>query len=250
MPRMGCSKAWVVGVLVSVGCGSNGAPESTGVGGAAQGGAIAATSGGAIVGSGGVASRGGFGGLAGAGASGGGAGGSGAGGTASGGQSTGGAPGAGGLPACVARDDVAAPFVAFTWTSEEAQPPMGGVIESGTYFLTSLVYHGGTYEPGFCILSLRHEVLRIDATSATEGTLHSTEVVMYDDGSGRNEYKQGAAFTTEGTSLMGRYTCWEPYTYVQPYTASPGQLRFIRGPFDPTNCHHGVTLVLTYDKQP
>ncbi|HMA93927.1 MAG TPA: hypothetical protein VKP30_14650 [Polyangiaceae bacterium] len=245
-------RSWslIVWVLVTTGCGSGeGSSEPTGGGGTARGGATPAASGGVLVSGGGTA-RGGYGGLAGGNMKGGGpssSGGSGV--SASGGQDRGGS-GAGELPACVARDDPAAPYVHITWTSEEAQPPLGGVLESGTYFLTSFAYHGGSYEEGYCILALRHEVLRIDAASATEGTLHTTEGSVFEDGSGRLQYKQEVAYATQGTSLTGRYTCWEPHTYVESYTATPNQIRFNRGPFNPTDCHKGVTLVLTYDKQP
>ena len=237
--------------LAAVGCGSSGSPAAGGSGGSAQGGIAGqgspssnanagAPSAGASSGSTGI---GGSGGLAE-----GGHGGTGGGGGSAGNASGGGA-GSGGLPACVGNDDTSAPFVDFARTADPAPAAMGGPITSGTYFLTGLTYHGGMQVTGECALSQTHEVLRVTATTSKDGTMLSTERDQFADGSGKFGNAQAFAYQAQGTSLLIDYTCWEPDEYSQPYTATTNQLLFMRGPFDGP-CDKGVTLVLTYDKQP
>jgi hypothetical protein len=236
----------MVALLFVVGCGSGanhtgadggsgGRDDGDGAGLGGRGGAPA----GGASGSGGSAGAG-LGGIAG---------GTGGRGGSGGHNAVGGASGAGGLPACVAMNDDRAPFLDYQRTSAAAAPAMGGPISGGTYFLTNVTYHGGTQVPTPCTLSQIHEVLRFNATSDTTGTMSSTLVFQYSDGSGRSQHVIETSYTATGTTLTGRYTCWQPYDYSETYTATANQILFIRGPLD-TSCDNQVVLVLTYDKQP
>ena len=224
----------------SAGANASGGPHSGGSGGSTNPGAGSAgkanVSGGA--GNGGSSSAGG--------AASGGKGGSGAGGKGGGGA---GGTGGAGLPACVSKDDPNAPFNAFQRTSTPAPAATGGPIAAGTYFLTSLTYHGGTQYKDPCLMSQVREILRFTASSEHEGTMHSMTVNMFEDGSGRDEHPMETSYKLEGTTLSGHYICWEPYPYAETYSATSTQVRFIRGPFD-SGCDTGVTLELIYDKQP
>ena len=251
-------------VVVTVACGSSDSEHSNGgTGGATRGGTPSVSFGGEPASAGGSTSAGGtadaggaglggsssgWGGNAGTGANGG----KNSGGHANGGRSSGGMTGTGGqsLPACVRMDDPDAPFVKFQRILDPAEPPTAGTIVSGTYFLSGFAYYGGTQQEGRCYRLMYKEILRFDATSATEGTFHSTDASMYEDGSGLLEHAQSHAYHLEGTALKGTYTCWEPYPFSEQYSATPTQIRFNRGPFSPNDCDKDVTLVLTYDLQP
>ena len=161
----------------------------------------------------------------------------------------GGVSGTGGRPECVLKDDTTAPFVDYQRASEPAPAPMGGVIAGGTYFLTDLTYHGGTQIPTECAMSQVHEVLRFMASSETEGTMHSSLVMKFSDGSGRNQYPSESTYRIDGSFLRCSRTCSSPSDFSERFTATGQQILFIRGPFD-GSCDKGVTLVLTYDKQP
>jgi len=153
----------------------------------------------------------------------------------------GGMSGTGGPPECVLKDDNAAPFVDYERTSEPAPTPMGGVITGGTYFLTDLTYHGGTQVLTECAMSQVHEVLRFTANSDTEGTMHSSLVMRFSDGSGRNQYPDEATYRIDGSLLRCSRTCSSPSDFSERYTATSQQVLFIRGPFD-ASCDKGVTL--------
>lgn len=264
VPMVGNRTILGFGMLALFGCGSSeGSRGAGGSGGAAQGSSAGQGGSGGFAGgsSNGGLSNGGVssGGLSNGGVSNGGV--SNGGGSASGGLSgrgggagasvggNAGSGGGGGLPACVGNDDPSAPFVDFVRTAAPAPTPAGGAIASGTYFLTGMTYYGGTQVKTDCILEPMHEVLRVTATTGTAGEMLSTERHQFADGSGQFGNAQSFSYETQGTSLLIDYTCWEPDEYSQPYSATSSQLLFIRGPFD-GSCDTGVTLVLTYDKQP
>jgi hypothetical protein len=69
------------------------------------------------------------------------------------------------------------------------------------------------------------------------------------DGTGRNQYPSESGYKINGATLVCSRTCSSPSDFSERYTASNQQILFIRGPFD-GSCDKGVTLVLTYDKQP
>jgi hypothetical protein len=153
------------------------------------------------------------------------------------------------LPACVGDDDASAPFIDFLHSADATPLPMGGVLASGKYFLTALTYYGGTPVKTDCIFEPTHEVLRVTASSTTAGSMLSTELHRFSDGTGEFSNVQSYSYAVQGTALLLDYTCWEPDEYSQPYTATSTRIQQIRGPFD-SGCDDGVTLVLTYDKQP
>jgi hypothetical protein len=161
----------------------------------------------------------------------------------------GGVPGTGGRPDCVLKDDPTAPFVDYQRTSEPAPAAVGGVITGGTYFLTDLTYHGGTQVPTECAMNQVHEVRRFTATSDTEGIMHSSMLTKFSDGSGRNQYPSESTYRVDGSLLRCSHTCSSPSDFTEKFTATSQRILFIRGPFD-GSCDKGVTLVLTYDKQP
>ena len=245
---------FAVVLLAAVGCGSSEGSLDGGGGGSTQGNAAGQGGSGGLAGrapSGGTSSGGAASGGASSGGASAGGGHSGRGGTAGSGVggNAGGSAGSGGLPACVGNDDPSAPFVDFVRNADPAPPALGGPIASGIYFLTGLTYYGGVQVKSDCLLEPTHEVLRVTASSETEGDMLSTEQHQFADGSGQFGNVQSFSYKAQGTSLLIDYTCWEPDEYSQPYSATSSQLRFIRGPFD-SPCDTGVTLVLTYAKQP
>jgi hypothetical protein len=146
-------------------------------------------------------------------------------------------------------DDASAPFVPYMRTPDPAPAATGGPIAGGTYFLTALTYHGGMMVATPCTTSLVREILRFTAASATQGTLHDSLIFGYSDGSVSSRHPTEATYRTDGTTLMGTSICGSPGTSRETYSATDTQLRFIRGPFD-TACDKGVTLELTFEKQP
>jgi hypothetical protein len=202
----------------SAGASGGGAPSAgSGSGGATSGGSAGASGSGGKGGAGGAAGKGGG--------------------------------GAGGLPACVVMDDESAPFISYEYTEDAAPAAMGGDIAAGTYFLTKLTYHGGTPIKRPCLLSQVREVLRFSATSATTGTLHETTVFQYEDGSGTSRHPSETVYEVAENSLKQRLICSSGEQWAQAFSATSDQFRFIRGPFSST-CDEGVTLVLTYQRQP
>ena len=188
-------------------------------------------------GGGGGSGTGGSGGGGGGGTSGGG-GASGGGGGATGGTAGTGTGGTGG-----ALDDCThfanpAPLIQSALSSAPAPTPMGGDIQSGTYYLTSSTYHQTT---GACQLHSFRGTLFVDRTSSTEGTSRES----FDVADPANNYRSRFRYTTSGTlqRLNPMAPCL-PNSISRSYTATATTLAFIYVPG--SSCGYSVE---TYTKQ-
>ncbi len=223
---------------IDAAAGSGGASGTGGGGG--SGGTGTGTGGSGVSGRGGAGggsgAPGGAGGVGGGGTGGGGRGGSG------GGGASGGRGGTGGLPACAPVDTSAAPINSLQHTDGPAPTPMGGELSSGTYYLTQMMYYGGTATGRSCPQTFT-QVWEVTALSSSDGTVRDTQVA-----NGSTTTLRGWTYETNGTPMYHYVSiCGLSANSQVTYTATANQvLVFTEAAPD---CYTLPTLVRTYTKQ-
>ena len=130
-----------------------------------------------------------------------------------------------------------APLIQSALSSAPAPTPMGGDIQSGTYYLTSLTYHQTT---GACTLYSYRGTLFVDRTSSTEGTSREAFDVVDPTSSARRWF----GYTTSGTLQRLWTSPCLTNSISRMYTATATTLAFIYVPG--SSCGYSVE---TYTKQ-
>ncbi len=139
-------------------------------------------------------------------------------------------------------DTSAAPVNAIGHTDDPAPTPMGGAIAGGTYYLTRMMYHGGTPITGPGCLYTYSYVLDITATSDTEGTIAET---MSSVGS---NFPVTWTYLASGTKVEGPRLCGLTGPRGETYSATPNEILWFRMSAD-TGCYKDVMIVFTFTKQ-